>query len=184
MTSDNKTGIEQEWRQQPLGRQTMSLEEIRAKAKKFDMKVKRWSVVGGISVALLLVGNALEVWLGTDVLERSGDLLTLLALLYLVYRFRGYGRADAAPATLGLTSCVEHYRSRLMRERNLSRDSWKWVLLFVPGIGVNVLGSVLETPSTSHIVTLSAMGVAVFAGVLWVNARTARKLEREIAALD
>jgi hypothetical protein len=33
-------------------------------------------------------------------------------------------------------------------------------------------------------VTLVVLSVALFAGVLWVNARTARQLDREIAALE
>ena len=38
--------IEQVWRQQPRGRQTMSVEEIRTKARDFDMKVQRWKPRG------------------------------------------------------------------------------------------------------------------------------------------
>ena len=36
MANDHEPRIEQEWRQQPVGRQTMSVEEIRTKAKDFD----------------------------------------------------------------------------------------------------------------------------------------------------
>jgi len=184
MANEREPDIGQMWRQQPQERQTMAVEQIRAKANAFDAKVKRWYLVGGSLVAVLLAKNAWEVWIDTDVLERAGDALIFLALLFVIVRFRRYARAEAEPATLGLTSCFEHYRSRLMRQRDLSRDSWKWVLLFVPGFGVNVIGGVMEIRTPSQIAALIAFGVATFAGVLWMNARTARQLEREIDALE
>ena len=38
--------------------------------------------MGGLTFALLLVKNVWEVWVDTDVVERAGDLLMLLALLF------------------------------------------------------------------------------------------------------
>jgi len=42
----------------------------------------------------------------------------------------------------------------------------------------------MEIRTPSQIAALIAFGVATFAGVLWMNARTARQLEREIDALE
>jgi hypothetical protein len=184
MTSDNTTGIEQEWRQQPLGRQTMSLEEIRAKAKEFDMKVKRWSLVGGLTFAVLLVKNAWEVWTDVEVVERAGDSLMLLALLYVVYRFYRYAGTHLTPAKLGLTECAEHYRSQLVRQRELSRDGWTYIVPFAPGIVLMVVGRMLQGRPASQVAALIVGAMVLFVGVLWVIARSTRKLEREIAALD
>ncbi len=184
MANEHEPDIEQVWRQQPPARQTMSIEEVRMKAKEFDSKVKRWREVTGLLFALLLVKNAWEVWVDTDVVERSGDLLMLLALVYIVYRFWRHVRAEAVPSALGLTNCAEHYRSRLMRQRDLSRDGWKFILPFVPGFGLIVFARALEGRPASQVVTLIVVAGALFAGVLWTIARGARKLEREIAALE
>jgi hypothetical protein len=184
MTSDNKTGIEQEWRQQPLGRQTMSLEEIRAKAKEFDMKVKRWRLVGGLTFAVLLVKNAWEVWTDIEVVERAGDSLMLLALLYVVYRFYRYAGTHLTPAKLGLTECAEHYRSQLVRQRELSRDGWKYIVPFAPGFGLIIFARMLQDRPASQVAALIVGALVLFVGVLWVIARSGRTLDREIAALD
>ena len=184
MANDHEPDIEQVWRQQPSGKQTMSLEEIRMKANEFDLKVKRWREVAGVMFALLLVKNAWEVWVDTDIVERSGDLLMFLALVYIVYRFWRHVRAEAVPSTLGLTSCVDHYRSRLMRQRDLSRDGWKYFLPFAPGFGLIIFGRALEGRPASQVAALIVGTVVLFIGVLWVIARGARKLEREIAALE
>ena len=172
MTSDNRTGIEQEWRQQPPGGQTMSVEQLRAKAKEFDMKVKRGGLVGGLMVAVLLVKNAWEVWTDIDVVERAGDLLMFLALLYIVYRFFRYARAHVAPSTLGQTNCVEHYRSRLVRQHELSRDGWKYILPFAPGIILILFARVLQGRPASTVAALIVFALALFAGVLWTIARS------------
>lgn len=184
MTRENQTGIEQEWRQQPPGGPAMPVEEIRAKAKEFDMKVERWRLVGGLMVAVLLVKNAWEVWTDVDVAERAGDLLMFLALLYVVYRFFRYARAHVAPSTLGQTNCVEHYRSRLVRQHELSRDGWKYVLPFAPGIILILFARVLQGRPASQVTALIVLSLALFAGILWTIARSTRSLEREIAALD
>ena len=184
MTSDNQKGIEQEWRQQPLGRQTMFVEEIRAKAREFDMKVEQRRLVGGLMVAVLLVKTAWEVWTDIEVVERAGDLLMFLALLYIVYRFFRYARAHVAPSTLGLTNCVEHYRSQLARQHELSRDGWKYVLPFAPGFGLIIFARWLEGRPASTVAALIVFALALFVGILWTIARSTRSLEREIAALE
>ena len=184
MTRENQPGIEQEWRQQPLGGPTMPVEEIRAKAKEFDMKVERWRLAGGLMVAVLLVKNAWEVWTDVELVERAGDLLMFLALLYVVYRFFRYARAHVAPSTLGLTNCVEHYRSRLVRQHELSRDGWKYVLPFAPGFLLILFARVLQGRPATQVAALIVFSLALFAGSLWTIARSTRALEREIAALD
>jgi hypothetical protein len=184
MANDRGPDLGQMWRQQPREKDEMKLEHIRTRADELDRRVTRWRVWGGVVLVLLVAKNVWEVWIDTDVLERTGDLLLLFALVYLVLRFRGYMRPDAAPETLGLASCVEHYRSRLTGLHDVSRDSWKWMLPFVPGIGLNLLGGLLETRSAAQVVLLIVAGIATFAVVLWMNARTARQLERELASLE
>ena len=183
MANDHEPPIEQVWRQQPVGRQTMSVEEIRTKAKDFDMKVQRWSVVGGLIFALLLAKNVWEVWVDTSVVERAGDLLMVLALLFCGYRFGWHARSHVLPSTLGLTNS-EHYRAQLVRQHELSRDGWMFVLPFAPGFGLIIFARVLEGRPASQVVALIVLAVVMFVGVLWKIDRSARKLEREIAALE
>ena len=184
MANDHEPEIGQLWRQQPQGRPTMTLEEIRAKAGEFETKVQRWRLVGGVTMALLLAKNVWEVWSDTEMLERAGDLLMLGALVYIVFRFLRHARAETAPSTLGVTSCVEHYRSRLMRERDLSRDGWKFVLPFAPGFALILAGRAMEGRPASQVAVLIAIAVAMLAGVLWVIARGGRKLDQELAELE
>ena len=116
-------------------------------------------------------------------LERAGDLLTIAAFVYIAYRFRKY-RLAAPPVALGRTNSVDFYRAELVRERDLSKDSWGYLLPFVPGVALALLGRGLEDRPTSHMIALVAFGVVLFVGVAWWNAHTARKLQNQIDALD
>jgi hypothetical protein len=181
--ANEHASIEQVWREQPHGRQAMSLDEIRIKAREFERSVQQWRRVGGLTVALLIVKNVWEVWRDTDLVERAGDLMMLAALLYLVLRFVRYARANA-PATRGQLSCLEHYRRQLVRQRELSRDGWKFVLPFVPGLGLIVAGRALEGRPPWQVALMIAVALSILAGVVWVIARGERRLEQEVAALD
>jgi hypothetical protein len=98
----------------------------------------------------------------------------LLALLFIVYRFWRHSRAEVVPSTLGLASCIEHYRARLLRQRELSRDAWAFILPFVPGFGLIILGRAFEGRPTSQVAVLIAVAISVFAAVLWAIARGRR----------
>jgi hypothetical protein len=72
----------------------------------------------------------------------------------------------------------------LLRQRELSRDRWKFILPFVPGVGLIIVGRALEGRPPSQVGALIVFAFGLFAGVVWVIARGTRKLEREIAALE
>jgi hypothetical protein len=116
-------------------------------------------------------------------LDRVGDLLSIAALVYVAYRFRGYGRIGSMPAGLGLTSSVDLYRSQLARQRDLTINGWKYLLLFVPGVSLSLFGRALDR-SLNQNIAVAAFGVALFMVVAWLYARTARKLQKEIDLLS
>ena len=93
-------------------------------------------------------------------------------------------RLAAPPVALGRTNCVDFYRAELVRQRDLSKDSWGYLLPFVPGVALALFGDGFENRPTSQLIAIVAFGVALFLGVAWWNAHTARRLQNEIDALD
>jgi hypothetical protein len=136
-----------------------------------------------VLLALLLVKGALEVWSQEGMLENAGDLLLMAALVYTAYRYRKQ-RLAAPPAGLGRTNCVDFYRAELVRQRDLSQDSWGYLLPFVPGLTLALLDGVLEVRTTSQLIALVAGFVGLFLGIAWWNAHTARKFQNEMDALN
>ena len=85
MANEHEPEFGQMWRQQPRHEPAMPVEEVRRRATEFDAKVERWKLVGAVTVTLLIVKNIWEVWVDTDMLERAGDALMVLALAFIVW---------------------------------------------------------------------------------------------------
>jgi hypothetical protein len=171
------------WQEQEREERIMPLDEIRAKAERLDARTRRWRVVTALLFILLLISEALQVWRQEALLERAGDSLTIAALVYVAYRFRRQ-RMPAPAAALGRTNWVEFYRAELARQRDLSMDNWGYLLPFVPGVALALVGRGLGARSLSQTTAVIVAGVALFLGVAWWNSYTARKLQNEIDALD
>ena len=181
MNSNPEVDARMVWQEQPLENASIPVDDIRVKAERLTAKSRHWRLVLGPLFILLVALEAWQVWTGTELVERAGDLLTIAALLYVVHRFRRQYRA-VAPSALGATSSLEFYRAALVRQRDLSRDNWGYVLPFVPGVSLSLFGGIGERTATQAIL-LAALGVALFAGVTLWNARTARRLQAEIEKL-
>jgi hypothetical protein len=177
-----ETDIEKVWQQQPLEAPRLSVDDIRNRAQGFDTKVRWWRNVGAAVVFVAVIAEVGQVWLGRDIVERAGDLLTIAAFLCIAYEYRKYSRLQ--PDRLGL-SCVDFYRAQLVYERNLAGQSTRYLLPFVPGVTLSLLHGIIgEGLTTVHRIGVVVVGIAVFLGVAWANARTTRKLQREIDAIN
>jgi hypothetical protein len=183
MESSADTEILRLWEQQSRAEQIMPLDDIRTKAERLDTKTRRWRAATAVLFVLLLIKGALEVWIQEGMLERAGDLLLMAALVYIAYRYRKQ-RLAAPPVALGRTNCVDFYRAELVRQRDLSKDGWGFLLPFVPGMALAVFGSAFESRPTRQLIAIIVLGVALFLGVAWWNAHRARKLQSELDALD
>jgi hypothetical protein len=171
------------WQRQASEEQMMPLDDIRTKAERLDTTTRRWRVVTAVVFILLLIKGAFEVWMETETVERAGDLLLMAALVYVAYRYRTL-RLAAPPVALGRTNCREFYRTALLRQHDLSKNSWGFLLPFVPGMALAVSGSAFESRPPGQLIAIIGLGVALFLGVAWWNAHTARTLQIEIDTLD
>lgn len=174
--------IQRLWQGQPREEQVMSIDEVRSSAERFEKKVRRWGAGTGSLFVVILVVEAWQVWRTPELPERVGDLLTMAALVYSAYLFRPYMATQAMPSGLGLTSSVDFYRTQLARQRDLASHPWRWLVLFMPGVGLSLFGDALSRP-VAQTAAIAAIGVALFLWAAWVNGRTARKLQREIDEL-
>lgn len=170
------------WQEQAREEQPMPISDIRAKALHLDSTTRRWNAVGAAAIVLLLIVETWQVWINEELLERVGDALTMAALLYTAYRYRRHHQA-APPAVLGNTHSIDFYRAELVRQRDLAGDSRGYLLPFVPGVTLSLLGGAVQERPASQVIAIAVFGVALFLGVAWLNAYTARKLQKEINAL-
>ena len=171
------------WQQHAREEPSPRLEDVRTKAERLDAKTRRWRVITMALFILLLIKGAVEVSTQTETLERATDLLLMTALIYVAYRYRRW-RLSAPPVALGRTNCLEFYRAQLVRQRDLSKDGWGYLLPFAPGITLAILDGVLTDRPTTDDIVLVLLGVALFVGIAGWNAYTAHRFQYEIEALD
>ena len=165
------------WQNQPSEPLQMTVEEIRMKAAQFQKKIARRNLREYVAVAIVVVvftGYAIFL---PGALIKAGSILTVVAALFVAYRLHHKGSSRPVPAAIALSSSVEFHRKELERQRDLLRGVWLWYLgPFVPGMVLFGLGA-------GSVIWASGLA-AIFGGVWWLNARAARKLQREIDALS
>lgn len=177
--NEHEPDIRRLWHDQPREEHTMSIDVIRSRAQRFEWKTRRWNRVTAALFVLVIPLEAWQVWREPELLERTGDLLTIAAFIYVMFRMRGRMFPESMPAGLGLTSSVDFYRQQLARQRDLAATPWEFLAPFVPGVALSLLGRSLDRPP-AQTAAVAAFGVALFLAVAWINRRTARKLQREI----
>jgi hypothetical protein len=186
MASDDESSVRRLWQQQPgdgSQEQAMAMSEIRARAAQFESRTHTWNLVGAAVIVLAVIVEAWQVWAGEELLERTGDLLTIAAFFYIAHRYRTR-QMPTTPESLGRTGSVEYYRDQLIRQRDLADDKWGYLLPFVPGVSLSLLGGAVQDRPAGQVVALAVFGIVLFLGIAWWVARGARALQKQIEALD
>jgi hypothetical protein len=181
--SEPEGDIRHLWRDQPREEIRMSIDELRSRSAQLQSRVHRWKSLTVVVFLIAIVGNTWAVVAGDEFLDRVGDLLTLAAIVYLAYQFRGYRPIESMPAGLGLTASRDFYRKQLARQRDFADRPWRYLVPFMPGVGLSLLSGALDRPP-AQVVAIAAFGVALFLWAAWWNHRTARQFQREIDELD
>jgi hypothetical protein len=175
-----EVNVESVWREQPREEGGMSLADIQARAKAHTERTRRQDILTWLVVAAVVISNVFDFALDTSTATRIGTGLLFLALVFVLLY---YGRARGAvelPEELGLQGSIDFYRAQLVRQRNLVQRFWLWgALPFVPGIAVSMLGTSRQ-PLTGRGIALATVFLTLVALIAWMNAREAKKLQKEI----
>jgi hypothetical protein len=173
------------WQSQSVEPITMSLEEIRQKAERFQTKIRSRNLREYGGAAFVFASFGYYMWRFPDLRWACG--LILAGTAYVVYQLHTRGAAQTVPASMALDPCIDFHRRELERQRDLLRDVWKWYLApFMPGLVVFIATLLRRQPADQWIRMLpfTLMCIAVFGGVLLLNRRGARKLQRQIDELN
>ena len=160
----------------------MSTDDVRAKAEGLERRVRRWKITGGLLFAVIIAAELWQIGRPNPLLERTGDLLTIAAFVYMAYWFRRYAPVDAVPQALGRTGSADFYRSRLERQRELAGRRWRYLAVFIPGVTLSLFGRAMER-SVEQNAAIAVFGVLLFVVVAWVIGRTGRQMQHELDEL-
>jgi len=173
------------WQSQTLDTRAISLEEVRAKARRFERTVVRRNLREYVAAAIVVAGYGWIMWLGPSSTIRAGAGMVIVGTIFIVYRLRTRGAALSLPADLGLKSALDFHCVELVRQRDLLRSVWLWYLLpIVPGMLVAQIGRVLEHPERlQQVIVIGVVIVAGAAGVQELNRRAAVRIQERIDRL-
>ncbi len=174
------------WRNQPEEEGPMSVDEIRRRARKFEKTIRRRNFREYAAAVVVVIAFGVSAWRDTNMFVRAGAGLTIAATVFIVSYLHRKGSAHAMPADLTLPDYLVFHRAELVRQRDLLQGVWVWYLLpFVPGMVLVVVGRTLDNPATwPRALVASAVCALVFFGIGRLNQWAARKVQRTIDALD
>ena len=178
------------WQAQGSGAAPLTLEELRAKAVKFNTRIARRNLREYAAVVVVVLWYGYGVWRAPALLMRVGDALVVAGAIYLAFELHRRAAASRTPGALAWQSCVDFHRAELVRQRDALSSVWKWYIgPLVPGLAVLLApGCVTAFRHSVPTGLLSLTPVGVVALVLWlvvwVNKKAASKLQRQIDALE
>jgi hypothetical protein len=178
------------WQGQKLEGARMSVEQIRASSGKFQRRVTRRNMREYIASIAAVVFFGFSFTRMEDLLMRIGLGLVVVGTFYVLWQLLTRGSPGPPPEDAGLTSWVDFHRRELERQRQLLSSIWRWYLgPFIPGIAVIIVaaerGSSGRTENPGLVAAMYAAFCAVaFVAIAKLNSRAARKLQRQIDALD
>ncbi len=164
-----------------------SVEELRANTIKLHRRIGRRNLREYLAALLVILASGVACWKTAELIPRIAYAsLVAAAIFYLWYLWR-WGSARALPADMGSTDCARFYRDELKRQRDLVGSVWKWVLgPVLPGVALLAIYNISMSPASKRWEQFGyVLGeAAIFAAVIWLNLRAARRLSGRIAELE
>jgi len=130
------------WQGQTLENTSMSLDEIRKRARLYQGKIRFRNGLEYAAVVFITVFFAHTIWTVHHLVMQVGAGLCIAGGWYMAWQLHKRGPARAAPGDLAGTACLGFLRGELVRQRDLLRESWSWYLgPLLPGLAVLTLGA-------------------------------------------
>lgn len=164
----------------------ISMEELRAKAAKFQRRMQ-WRNLREYLAALIVISFAgVACWKTPQIVPRVAFALLVAGAIYYMWHLHRWGSARPVPADMGRADCVRFYRDELERQRDLVGSIWKWAIgPIMPGmVLLNTYFIVFPPTSRRFSVVSVVLQAALVSTIGWLNLRAARRLDRRIAELD
>jgi len=181
------------WQSMPVDTLAVSAEEMGAKARAFQAKIRRRNAIEYVATAFVVVifswyatlpSRATWLWPLANVMVVAGVLMVAVNL-------HRRARAVAAPENAPAASLIRFQRAELVRQRDALKSVWLWYILPVtPGVIVWFIafgiGALARDPARGVVALVSSglVVVLVFAVIILLNLLGAAALQRQIDALD
>ena len=174
------------WQSQSRGEDTISLDEIRSRARRLERVVARRNLREYVAAAIVIPVFGLTVWVGPSDTIRFGAGLIIAATVFVVHHLHKRGAAQSPPTDLALRASIDFHRVQLERQRDLLRSVWSWALLpLMPGFLVLQLGLALALPArTARFIVIGVSYVVLAVGLHALNRHVAARIQQRLDRLQ
>jgi hypothetical protein len=165
---------------------------LRGRADALHRRVRRRNRLEYIAAAPLVPLFGWIGWISGDTLMRIACIVLIAGIALVVWNLSRRGAQPMPEAEALAMPAFAFHRAQLVRQRDALRNVWRWYLApFVPGM-VLFLAAIWHAMRAHQSTAAALVGVvptaaivaAVFVGIHFINRAAARRLDREIAALD
>lgn len=175
------------WQTQEVVEMKFTVEELRAKAAKFQRRIRRRNLREYLAAMIVAVWAGVACWNIPQFLPRIAFACIVAGAIYYAWHLWRWGSATPAPAEMGAADSFRFYRHELQRQRDLVSGVWKWAVMpIMPGLILLAAYNVAVAPSPERWkpVVSALLQAALISVVVWLNMRAAQRLDRRIAELD
>jgi hypothetical protein len=164
MTTRDEDPIQTIWKSQPVETSSITVEQLRARAARFEAGTRRRNRIDFVSFALVAPLFGIGAVTPQNALVRAGALLLTLWAAIGLHSARRFHRLAARRATdSNGSTCVAWYRQQLERQRDVALSRPWGIALAVPGFGLLLSGYVdAGVPGTLSVILA---GSGLFLGV-------------------
>ena len=174
------------WQGQPGESGPMSVDQLRRRSRRLTRIVGLRNLLEYVTGAFLVIALGRMAWAAPFPLIRAGFVLSVAAVIFVLYHLYRHGSARAVPADMGLRSCLQFHRGELERQRDLLRGVWYWYLSpLMPGLILVYLRAILAHPEHAWRAALGLAGTLVLYWFIGdANRHAAKRLQARIDALE
>ena len=186
--TDERRGDELQrlWQAQPKEETMMSLDALRAYARKLERRVAWRNGREYVAAVIVTIMFGQAIWNIPVLAIRIACAMIIAATAFVVYHLHKHGRSRPLPQDFGSASALEFLRGELVRQRDLLRRVWLWYEApFLPGAALFLTAVAMQAPRRGWLVfAIGAAWVgAVLLGIHLLNAYAARRIQRRLDAL-
>ena len=165
---------------------------LRTRADALHRRVRRRNRREYLTAALLVPLFGWIGWMSGDALMQLACVTLIAGIALVVWNLSRRSAQPMPEATALAVPALAFHRAQLVRQRDALRNVWRWYLApFIPGV-VLFLAAIWHASRAHQSVAATLVGVvptaaivaAVFVGIHLINRAAARRLDREIEALD
>jgi hypothetical protein len=170
------------WQSQKSDEVTITLEQVRARAARFEKRIRRRNFREYAAGVVVIVFFTVACWLRhLHGWQLAPPALLIAGMIYVMFQLHRRAAVHSVPADADTRTLIAFHRRELERQRDAARRVWNWYLApFLPGFAAFTAEAWIASGVTTRLGVGVGAIVLVLAGVWALNQHAARKLENKI----